>query len=735
MRWFRLWGLTDSPRDIALSAVTLVALLVSRFTLLASGPWEWDETIFARGMLSFDLAAHFPHPPGFPGLLALGHLALPFAGTAYEALQWVSAACGVLIVWPLARIGRTVAPAPVAAAASLLVVSLVGPWLYSVRGFSTTTALFFLTAAAALWAGGLQGRRADLFTILVATSFLVRPVLLPTLGLLWLAAAHGVRPRRRLVPGVAAAAILVLTAIAVMIHLQGGWAAFARPFTTHAVSHASRLDLNTKDLLDLGLIKGVGGPAPAAALAATCLAGLFAWSRRTGRKTALVWALLMAVTISQLLWLQNRSYSRYAAAVHLASAPLLAGAAGLLPTPLATVSLLGLTAWAASTSLPLVAEQHAHQFGAWAVTQKAAEVASREGWAAVVEPEVHVFSSYLWHELERQGRHPPPMVLSPRAPEPWLGVDRPWVVATVHPQLYLPSLGDLGERFGGVSDRLRPLTQDRFLDAELLDNPPLPVGQWWTREHLEDGTAFMWAGAGAELWIPPLPAGSAIAVRARPMPGDEPLSLSTATCETVHRLAGHADAQWFWFPAAQVGPTIVRFDRACGYPPGNGDDRHLAVQVLGIRIRPAGRTVEVADLEATTFENLGVSVTGHHAIEDFSRTGRGFWLEPEARVEMSISEPGELQLVVSAPRPTDPRLRLVLGERQTPTELRRGAVAQSVAVRVLPGDIVDGRIRVRLASDAYVPAASGRGRDSRRLGVVLHRLQFRPDSAPQSGWW
>ena len=28
------------------------------------------ETIFARGILHFELAAHFPHPPGFPGWLA-----------------------------------------------------------------------------------------------------------------------------------------------------------------------------------------------------------------------------------------------------------------------------------------------------------------------------------------------------------------------------------------------------------------------------------------------------------------------------------------------------------------------------------------------------------------------------------------------------------------------------------------------------------------------------------------
>ncbi len=70
----------------------------------------------------------------------------------------------------------------------------------------------------------------------------------------------------------------------------------------------------------------------------------------------------------------------------------------------------------------------------------AARIAGDRHWAVVVEPEVHVFSSYWWHQLEANGGSAPPMVLSPRAPEPWMGVRRPWLVATVHPPLYLPSL-------------------------------------------------------------------------------------------------------------------------------------------------------------------------------------------------------------------------------------------------------------------------------------------------------
>ena len=80
-----------------MTAATAVILVLSRFCFMASGPWEWDETIFARGMLHFELAAHFPQPPGFPGLLALGHLLWPLTGSPYQALQWVSAIASVLV--------------------------------------------------------------------------------------------------------------------------------------------------------------------------------------------------------------------------------------------------------------------------------------------------------------------------------------------------------------------------------------------------------------------------------------------------------------------------------------------------------------------------------------------------------------------------------------------------------------------------------------------------------------
>lgn len=735
LRPLLLWGLTDARLDLAVTAAVVVALAVSRFALLASGPWEWDETLFARGMLHFELAAHFPQPPGFPGFLALGWLFMPLASEPYRALQLLSALTSVLSLWPLAALGRRVAKPEVAAAAALLVLLLPGPWLFSVRGFSSTAAAFFLFAAAALAAGGLEGRRATVFTVLLTTAFLVRPILLPTVGLLWLVGIARVPPRR-LLPGVALGCALISVAIAVMAHLEGGWAAFLRPFVVHADFHAARLHRNTHDLAEVGLLTGVGGLAPATALLLASVAGLWAWGRRTSRRTTLAWAAILALTVAQLLWLQNRSYARYAVPVQMGVAPLVAGTAGLLPPPLAVAGLLGAAGVAAWHAFPLVLEQHRETFGAWQATIDAARIAADRGWAVVVEPEVHVFSSYWWHVLEWRGEPVPPMVLSPRAPEPWIGVDRPWVVATVHPHLYLPSLTGRTTTYGEVSESLRPLTQRRFLSAEVIENPPLPVGQWWTREQLPDGAPFMWAGPGAELWLPPSPAATRIGLRLRPMPGEAPLEVTLADSDERITLPGDSGATWCWLRSeTSPGPLVVRLHRAASYPPGGGDERPLATQLFDVVVRPPGVPFEGGVVPDRALGRLRLEVDGRHPAEHFGVAGLGFWLTPSSHLRLGLDEPGTLELQVSAPRPEPAEVTIAVGGRRVIDGASVGPEPTTISVPLSGADLSAGTVELELSSTPFIPAEAGLGDDRRELGVVLHHVRFAPAVPGGPGWW
>jgi len=735
--WLHLWGLADRRLDLLFTLLAIAALALSRFALLASGPWEWDETIFARGMLDFSLAAHFPQPPGFPGLLALGHLLLPFAGTPYKALQLVSAIASVAALWPLAALGRRVASPAVATAAGLLVLFLPGPWLYSVRGFSSTAAVVLALSAAALLAKGLDGGRLTAFTLLLTASFLVRPVLLPSVALLWLIGAQSVRPWRRLLPGLAIGVAAVVAAVAVMAHLEGGWAAFIEPFVTHGNYHVDRLHRNTRILADIGLIKGVGGMAAAGMLAALSAIGLAVWWKRVGARAALAWIAVLGLTSAQLIMLQNRSYARYAVGVQMATAPLLAGAASLVAPPVALTGLLGMAGFAAWTSHPLLSEQHTETFGAWRATIDATTRATENDLAVVVEPEVHVFSSYWWSVLEQRGDPKPPMLLSPRAPEPWLGIDRPWVVATVHPHLYWPSLTGRGSVYGGVSKQLRPLTQDRFLSAATMDNPPLPVGRWWSVEHLDDGRPFMWAGPDAELWLPPVPAGTLIGLELRPAQGPARLLVEIDHGGGSFEIDGRAGETRVWTRTSSDGndePVIVRLRRAEGYPPGSGDDRPLAAQLLDVVVRPPGAAW--TGLAATEGDRRGLrlELEGGYGAEVFADLGRGVWLGPEARLRLDIDEPGTVEIRIAAPRPTAASPRLVVDGLVVAGPIAVDHRATALTIPVDASAVTRGFVEFDLVSNPYQPNIHGTSDDTRSLGVVLLGLAFQPEN-PTEGWW
>ena len=201
----RLLGMRNAKLDLAVSACLVAALAWSRFAFLPSGPWEWDETLLARGILKFDLHAHFPHPPGFPLWLALGWLAQHVVSEPLRGLQLLSALSSVLSLWPLAAIARRAAPAYLATTTALVFLMLPGVWLYANRAFADTPATFFALLAAAIackgLGSGLGGREATAFTLAVTASFLIRPILLPPLFALWAAGALAVHERRKLLPG------------------------------------------------------------------------------------------------------------------------------------------------------------------------------------------------------------------------------------------------------------------------------------------------------------------------------------------------------------------------------------------------------------------------------------------------------------------------------------------------------------------------------------------------------
>jgi hypothetical protein len=387
-------------------------------------------------------------------------------------------------------------------------------------------------------------------------------------------------------------------------------------------------------------------------------------------------------------------------------------------------------------TLPLLREQHAATFGPWQATVDAAQRAADRGWAAVVEPEVHVFSSYRWSVLRWRGQPTPPMLLSPRAPEPWTGVDRPWLVATVHPHLYWPSLTGSRTDYGGVSDRLRPLTQNRFLAAAVIDNPPLPVGRWWTVEQLPDGRPFMWAGAGAELWLPPSPAGTLVGLELRPAPGQLPLEVLVSHGGGRFVLGGRDPATRLWTRTtsdAADEPVVVELVRGAGYPPGGADERPLVVQLLDVRVQPRGSGWRGCAATPSERAGLGLELDGAYGPELFPELGRGVWLTPDASFRVAIDEPGQLTLWLAAPRPTATGVEVVVDGTVIAGPVALDHRPAGVEISVDGAAVGAGFLAFEIVSEPYQPSTFG-GNDSRVLGVVLLGLEFVP-ARPSVGWW
>jgi len=719
-----LFRLPNRKLDTAATVATALLVVVSRFAYLASGPWEWDETLFARGILHFELAAHFPHPPGFPGWLAIGHLLTPIVGDPLRALQLASAAFSVAALWVLAAIGRRVATPAVAAAAAIVVLAAPGPWLYSVRGFSSTAASVLALGAAAIAVGGLGGRRATAFTLLVTASFLVRPNLLPVLAVLWLGMVWTVRPVRRLVPGLVVGGIAVATSIVLMARAEGGWNAFVAPFLAHSQRHFSRLAGNLGGYGELGLVKGLGGAMPATVLLLASAIGIIVWARRVGRRGAFLWALVLVVAASQLVWMQNRTTSRYAIGVQMALAPLVAGAAATLPPAAGCAGLLLMAGWLGSGSQTLVEEQHTTELPAWRALNRAREDAMSSGRTVVVESELRPFASYLWHLLEWRGEPTPPRVLSPWDTEPWSGIEGNWIVATVHRHFYPDGIRGRELYWGGVSDALYPLTQQRFLEAWTIEDPPLPIGGWWPRERLPDGRPFMWGAAGAELTLPSLSAGTELGIALRPASGPDPVSLVLGG-EEMGTVDGRSNEKRLWLqlpPTATDRVSHLVFGRRQGYPTGGGDSRPLAVQLFEIRALSQGASWKSAISHPWQREAVRVEVEGNHDAEYFPGVGEGMWLGPRALVRLPVTV-GMLRFRLWAPRPTPPRTEIWIAGRRAAGPLEIGVFPADYLVEVLPDDVIDGRLEVDLRSDIYRPAEDGAA-DSRELGVVLSDLAF-----------
>lgn len=736
----RLWGLTSPRADVLATLVTVAALAASRFALLPSGPWDWDETLFARGILKFDLPGHYPHPPGFPLWMLLGWLVHFFVSEPLVGLQLLSAAASCLTLWPLAALGRKVAPPAVAVGATLLVLFLPGVWLHAGRGFSSTPAAFI-----ALWAAALAWRPADrrqvtAFTCLVTAAFLIRPILLPSLALLWLAGVWQVTPRRRLLPGVAAASAAVLLAVVGMVIAQGSWSEFARPFAVHGRTHARNLLGNTGGFAELGIVKGAGGATLACLLLVLAAIGVARWMRRGGRNAAITWIAVVGIGVGELIWLQNRTFSRYAVPFQLAAAPPVAAAAALAPPALGASVLLAAAAATAMRGWPTVVEQHARLLPGWESLLFAARAAARSDCDLVVDGGLYPFVSYLSHRERAAGRGWSFKVFLPPAnPEATGAPQRCYLLVTDVPENYLPAPWGRRWRWGEVSRELHPLTSGRFLNSTVVEGAILPVRAWWLPEK-SGGNRFMWGGANAELLLPPLAPTGSLALELLPTRGAAPLAVLLNGADVAF-VPGDARRLTLPLAASVFSPTKVNrltFRREHGYPPQRGDSRPLAVCLYGLT-SPSGDPAWAARRRLTSLlasaevkHRFRFPAEGFYRPEHFA-FGRAAWTRPRASMNVPLA-PGVLTFTLWAPRPDPVDLKISIDGQPVAGPLSIGRNPQTFSIALTNRQTPTAPARLELGSRPYTPATAG-STDSRELGVVLAAVELVPTAAQAAQGW
>ena len=166
--------MTRNQRSAFFGLTILVGL--TRFIPLSRGPWDWDEILFCMALGDYDVAAHQPHPAGFPLFILLGKLARLFADSDFHALQAVNVVAGLMVfpvMFAVARAFRLDFIASVAAA--LLFSFMTNVWFYGGTAFSDVPgALMFLVAIAA-YLSAATTRRYGMASVAMAAGILVRP--------------------------------------------------------------------------------------------------------------------------------------------------------------------------------------------------------------------------------------------------------------------------------------------------------------------------------------------------------------------------------------------------------------------------------------------------------------------------------------------------------------------------------------------------------------------------------
>ena len=176
--------------------------------------WEWDETLFCLALRDFNVAAHHPHPPGFPLYVALGKLLRFVVADDFRALRAINLLSAMLVfpaTYMLAReMKQEVLPS---ISAALLTSFAPNVWFYGGTAFSDEPTLTLLLFGGALLLRGRTSRGAFFAgCVVMAAACVMRPQNVLVGAYPFLAGAWPRWKERKLDPILGAALMFVIIA-------------------------------------------------------------------------------------------------------------------------------------------------------------------------------------------------------------------------------------------------------------------------------------------------------------------------------------------------------------------------------------------------------------------------------------------------------------------------------------------------------------------------------------------
>jgi hypothetical protein len=138
-----------------------VVVAATRFLPLARSMWDWDEALFSLALHDYNVAAHHPHPPGFPLYIGLGRFLRAFVihddFRALRTIQLLASMCVFPVMYALGRAMRFTFS--VAVSGALLFAFLPNVWAFGGTAFSDIFNIVLLMAGLALLQGSFRAQR------------------------------------------------------------------------------------------------------------------------------------------------------------------------------------------------------------------------------------------------------------------------------------------------------------------------------------------------------------------------------------------------------------------------------------------------------------------------------------------------------------------------------------------------------------------------------------------------